>query len=254
MKVIIDNKEVELQEEKTILKLAQEMDINIPTLCHHDGLSSYGSCRLCVVEIDNDGNKEIDTACTRYAADGMVIETKTEKLKEERKLIAELLLAQAPESENLKEELSELGVTDSRFEAREDSDCIACGRCVRACKEEVGSGAISFVGRGYEIEVDTPFSMNSDVCIGCTSCAEVCPTGAIEVEDEGLTRYIRYFNTELELAECTECGKIISPKRMIEKLKEEDFVYYPEENFELCEACRRNKEMSKFTDNFLEAK
>ncbi|SJZ38258.1 2Fe-2S iron-sulfur cluster-binding protein [Selenihalanaerobacter shriftii] len=252
MKVTIDGRDVELQEQKTILKLAKEMDINIPTLCHHEGLSNYGSCRLCIVEISNNGNAEIDTSCTRYAEDGMVIETETEKLKERRQLIGELLLAQAPESEKLKDKLQELGVTKTRFEAK-DSDCIVCGRCVRACNEEVGTGAISFVGRGYETKVDTPFSINSDVCIGCTSCAEVCPTGAIEVEDEGATRYIRYFNTELELKKCEECGDYINPERMIEKLKEEDFSYYPEENFNLCVNCRRSREMNKFADKVLEA-
>ncbi|ADL12514.1 2Fe-2S iron-sulfur cluster-binding protein [Acetohalobium arabaticum] len=249
MKAIINGRDVELKTEKTILELAEEMDIEIPTLCHHGGLEPYGACRLCIVEIEKNGRRELDTSCTRYVEDGMKIRTETEEIIEKRKVIAELLLARAPESKKLQKKLEDLGVTETEFTAR-DYDCVLyCGKCVRACKEEVGIGAINFVGRGYETEVDTPFSIDSDVCIGCGACAEVCPTGAIEVDDEGSTRYIRYFNTTLELKECRECGDFFSTERMIERLKaEEEFSSFAEEYFDLCEKCRRNKEMSKFLE------
>jgi NADH dehydrogenase/NADH:ubiquinone oxidoreductase subunit G len=243
MKVTIDGQEAKVQEEKTILELAIELEIDIPTLCHHDGLEPYGACRLCIVEIEKNGEKSLDTSCTRYVEDGMVIKTATKEIVERRKLIAELILARAPGSKELKERFEKLGVTKSRFESK-DNDCLLyCGRCVRVCKEKVGIEAISFVGRGYDTKVDTPFSIDSDVCIGCGSCAEICPTGAIKVRDEGSNRYIEYFNTKVELIECKECGKFFSTKKIIEKLKKE----FPHlSDIDLCETCKKNKKMKKF--------
>ncbi|MBC2580510.1 2Fe-2S iron-sulfur cluster-binding protein [Clostridium sp. DJ247] len=243
MKVTIDGQEVKVQEEKTILELAIELDIEIPTLCHHDGLEPYGACRLCIVEIEKNGNKTIDASCTRYVEDGMVIKTATKELVEKRKLIAELLLARTTGSKELKERFEKLGITKSRFESK-DYDCLLyCGRCVRVCKEKVGIEAISFVGRGYDTKVGTPFSIDSDVCIGCGACAEICPIGTIKVKDEGSTRYIEYFNTKVELKECKDCGEFFSTKKIIEKLKE-DFPSFSD--LDLCETCKKNNEMKKF--------
>ena len=245
MKVTINGRNIEVQTEKTILELADEMEIEIPTLCHHDGLEPYGACRLCIVEINSNGNKKLDTSCTRYVEDGMVINTETEEIIEKRRFIAELLLARVPDSKELEEKFQKLGVTETRFETRDYGCVLYCGRCVRACQEEIGVEAISFVGRGYDTKVDTPFSIDSDVCIGCGACAEICPTGTIEVEDEGSTRYIQYFNTELELKKCKECGEFFNTEKMIEKLTEEDVASFSEDYFELCELCRRNKEMKQ---------
>lgn len=243
MKVTIDGQETKVQEEKTILALAIELEIDIPTLCHHEGLEPYGACRLCIVQIEKNGKKSIDASCTRYVEDGMVIKTATKELVEKRKLIAELMLARVPDSKKIKEKFEKLEVTKSRFESK-DYDCLLyCGRCVRVCKERVGIEAISFVGRGYNTKVDTPFSINSDVCIGCGSCAEICPTGAIKVRDEGSTRYIEYFNTKVELIKCKECGKFFSTKKMVEKLKN-DFPDFSD--LDLCETCKKNKIMNKY--------
>ena len=243
MEVTIDGQEAEVKEEKTILELAMELDIEIPTLCHYDGLEPYGACRLCIVEIEKNGNKTLDASCTRFVEDGMVIKTATKELAEKRKLIAELLLARTPGSTKLKERFKKLGVTKSRFESKNYDCLLYCGRCVRVCKEKVGIEAISFVGRGYDTKVATPFSIDSDVCIGCGACAEVCPIGTIRVKDEGSTRYIEYFNTKVELKECKVCGKFFSTKKMIEKLKE-DFPGFSD--FDLCETCKKSKEIKKF--------
>ena len=243
MKVIIDGQEVIVEEGKTILQLATELKIEIPTLCHHDALEPYGACRLCIVEIENNGNKKIDASCTRYLEEGMIIRTSTKELVEKRKIIAELLLARTPASKDLKDKFEKIGVTKSRFESKNYHCLLYCGLCVRVCAEKIGIEAISFVGRGYETRIDTPFSINSDVCIGCGACAQICPIGTIKVKDEGSTRYIEYFNTIIKLKECKECGKFFSAKRMIEKFKED---FSDISNFDLCETCKKEKEMKKF--------
>lgn len=247
MKVMIDGQEAAVQEQKTILELAKELDIEIPTLCHHDGLEPYGACRLCIVEIEKNGTKSIDASCTRYVEDGMVIQTATKELVEKRKLIAELLLARTSESKELRDTFEKLGVTKSRFKSKNYDCLLYCGRCVRVCSEKVGIHAISFVGRGYDTKVDTPFSIDSDVCIGCGACAEICPTKTIKVKDEGSTRLIEYFNTKLKLKACQKCGKFFSTEKMIEKLKK-DFKGFPEGYFDRCESCRKVNEIKKLME------
>ncbi|MFW5904350.1 MAG: 2Fe-2S iron-sulfur cluster-binding protein, partial [Candidatus Saliniplasma sp.] len=219
MKVRLDGKEIEVEEDKTILEAAEGQGIDIPTLCYHKGLESYGQCRMCIVEIENDGDTEIDTSCTRKIENGMVIHTDSEKLRKYRRLNAELLLARVPDSDKVKKVAEQVGVDEVRFEEKND-DCILCGLCVRACRDEIGESAISFVDRGFDRKVTTPFEINSEECIGCGACAEICPTDCIEIEDEGNIRYVKYFNTEVELLECDECGKRFAPEKAMKKVQE----------------------------------
>jgi len=243
MKVTIDRREVIVEKKETILALAVKLNIEIPTLCHHHGLEAYGGCRLCIVEVEKNGRKKLDTACTRYLEDGMIITTSTEEIVEKRKLIAELLLARIPDSKELKEKFQKIGVTKSRFESDNYQCLLYCGKCIRVCKEKMGIEAISFIGRGYKIRVGTPFFIDSEVCIGCGACAEICPIGTIKVKDEDSTRYIEYFNTSIELKKCKECGKFFSTKKIIEKLQKD---YSNKTDFDLCEECKKNEAMLKF--------
>lgn len=243
MKVELDGKEILVEEERTILEVAEEEGIEIPTLCHHKGLEDYGQCRMCIVEIENDGSKEIDTSCTRKVEDGMVVHTDSERLRKYRKLNAELLLAKVPDSERVKEVAEQVGVEEVRFEEKDD-DCILCGLCVRACRDEIGESAISFVDRGFDRKVTTPFEIDSEECIGCGACADVCPTDCIEIEDEGNVRYIKYFNTEVELLECDECGKRFAPGKAMKKVREE-FPWMKEDMRDLCEECRTESYQKK---------
>lgn len=236
MKVELDGEEIHAEEGETILEIAEKQGVEIPTLCYHKGLESYGSCRLCIVEIEKDGEREIDTSCTRKAEEDMVINTDSERLQRYRKLNAELLLARAPDSKEVREVAEQIGVEEARF-AQKEGDCILCGLCVRACRDEIGESAISFVNRGYERKVTTPFEIQSEECIGCGACAEICPTDVIEIEDEGTVRYIEYFDTEVELIECDECGRYYAPDRSVEKVTEE--FPWMEEDENLCEDCRK---------------
>jgi bidirectional [NiFe] hydrogenase diaphorase subunit len=234
----ISGRPVEAPEGSTVLEAARIAGVEIPTLCHHPGLTPYGACRVCIVEVEQRGRARVDAACTRPVEDGMIVRTDTPELADYRRLTVELLLAQCPGSERLRELAQSLGIGESRFGSR-DSDCILCGLCTRACQDQIGTSAISFVDRGLDRKVTTPFELQSDVCIGCGACAAVCPTGCIRVEDDGAVRRLKFLNTELELEACADCGAYFVPRRMLERLKGETEL--PEDLLSTCPSCRRKR-------------
>jgi heterodisulfide reductase subunit A len=179
--VKIDGHEVQAERGTPIIKLAAKLGIYIPTLCYHDFVEPYGSCRVCSVEMRRGKRRRLVTACNYPAQDGEEIYTDTEWVRENRRLILELLLARCPEVPVIKEMAAAYGVTETRFE-KLYSDCINCGLCVRICSEVVGANAIGWAGRGVNREVTTPFEIDPQSCIGCGACAAVCPTGRIRIE------------------------------------------------------------------------
>jgi len=232
----LNDEQVQAEEGATVLEAATAQGVHIPTLCYHEGLPPYGACRLCMVEVSQRGRAKLESACTRPVEDGMEVRTDTNQVQHYRQLIAELLLARCPDSERIQEVAREVGVTKTRFTSL-DEDCVLCGLCVRACQDAIGASAISFTDRGIDRKVRTPMDINSDVCIGCGACASVCPTDAIKIEDTDGKRYLRYFNTELELQPCEECGAYFATKRALARTAEE----YPvaDELRDLCDTCRR---------------
>ena len=206
MKVTIDNRPVEGEKGETILQAARRAGISIPTLCHHEGLSPYGSCRLCIVEITRRGKTRMVTSCNHPLEEGLQVTTHSPKVLKHRKVLIELLWARSPGVEVLQKMAREMGVEKPRFPL-ENKDCILCGLCIRVCEEKMGVSAISFVSRGLDEDVSTPFHISSETCIGCGACARICPTGAIKVEAiEDMLR-IRRFHTSKVMYACPSCGK-----------------------------------------------
>jgi heterodisulfide reductase subunit A len=182
--VVIDGQSIQVEEGTTILEAAQRLGIYIPTLCHHPALEPSGACRLCTVEITVGGRSRLVTACNYPIRWEIEVQTASEKVIKGRKLLAELLLARCPNAPEIQRLAASLGVTEARFEpGAEDELCYLCGLCVRMCREIIGQSAISFVGRGVDRQVGTPFLKFSDDCIACGACAFICPTGAIKLED-----------------------------------------------------------------------
>jgi len=176
----IDGQRVEVEDGSTILEAAQKAGIRIPTLCRHKSLRPYGSCRVCLVEIETENGPTVQASCTCPAREGLVVRTGSKQVLETRETILELLLARCPDSEELRQVAAECGVYETRF-PRKDRDCILCGRCVRTCEERMGRAAIGFVGRGSEREVNTPFGTPTEFCQVCGACEFICPTGRIDL-------------------------------------------------------------------------
>ncbi|MFH1594276.1 MAG: 2Fe-2S iron-sulfur cluster-binding protein [Candidatus Omnitrophota bacterium] len=236
-KVTIDSRKIDVEAGTTILEAANELGIEIPTLCYHEALGPYGSCRVCMVEIVTERGSKLVTACTYPVWDGLVVKTDSEKVIEARKFIVELMLARCPNVDAIKRLAERLGVKN-RGLATADENCILCGLCIRACKDMIGTSAISFANRGMERKVQTPFEEASVVCIGCGACAFVCPTGAIDIQDIEKIRKV-HGNTDLTLAACKGCGKQFATVKELDYIKEK--IDLPQEIFELCHKCKRNK-------------
>ena len=156
----IDGREVKAREGMTILEAAQTVGIEIPTLCHHEKLEPFGSCRLCTVEIEIKGWKKL-------VVDRI------------RKMIIELYLAHAPDSFILEKLEKEYGADRNRFE-KESSFCIHCGLCVRYCAEIKQKHAVGFVDRGTRKEICFVPEIAMKECWDCKECFPLCPTEALQ--------------------------------------------------------------------------
>jgi len=159
-----------------VLDLALDYGICIPHLCHVRTLTPLGACRLCVVEVKKrgQGKSKITASCTLEAEDGMVINAHSEKVLKIRKNVAEMLVAEAPNSRAIQDIAVRCGVKNVRYPFKSEN-CVLCGRCVRACSEVWQSNSLGFVGRGPERHVALPFDKRPEYCKLCYSCIDVCP-------------------------------------------------------------------------------
>ncbi|MBU5452103.1 [FeFe] hydrogenase, group A [Pseudoflavonifractor sp. MSJ-30] len=202
--ITINGKKVEFTDEKNVLTIIRKAGIDMPTLCYHSELSTFGACRLCTVENDRG---QCFASCSEEPRDGMVIYTHTERLRRHRKLIVELLLAAhcrdcttcVKSGECVLQDLAhKMGIREVRFQdykelkpvdysspaiVRDPNKCILCGNCVRVCSEVQGVGVLGFAHRGTEAEVTPAFNkkLSETQCVSCGQCRVFCPTGALTI-------------------------------------------------------------------------
>ncbi|HWQ41013.1 MAG TPA: 2Fe-2S iron-sulfur cluster-binding protein [Desulfosporosinus sp.] len=231
--VIINGKECIAQKGEFLIDVAKRNGIGIPHLCHHESLRGLATCRICIVEAIENGKKRVVTSCVFPVMRDMVVETNTEEIKGMRRTLLSFLKAEAPENDQIELMIKTNGVGDySRFAMNHGNDCIMCGLCVKAC-EELGCNAISTINRGITKEIATPYEEPSSECIGCGSCAYVCPTGCIKMEEGSGIRKI--WGKEFKLLKCSECGHYIMSKEQYEHANQK--LEIPAEL--ICENCKK---------------
>jgi predicted molibdopterin-dependent oxidoreductase YjgC len=247
----INGKQVNAQEGKTILEVARDNGIYIPSLCYNEALAPAGNCRLCTVEVTIENRTTLETSCNYPILEGMVVKTDSQRVSAVRQLVMELLLARCPNPKKVKEVAEAVGVEAPplRF-SLENEYCILCGLCVRTCAEVVQAYALDFEGSGVNKRVTIPFNEASQECIGCGSCVFVCPTQVIKMreienakviypegEDNlGPQRMMQSWKTELNLAKCKGCGNPIAPEKQLTWLREK--MLLPLDFFTYCQTCR----------------
>jgi NADH dehydrogenase/NADH:ubiquinone oxidoreductase subunit G len=220
----INSLKVSVEKGSTLLEAANFLGFPIPTLCHMEGLSPYGACRLCVVEIGEGPNSKLVSSCTYRAEEGLTVRTASSRVIKARKMILELLLASCPQSKVIQDLASAHNVRQQRFR-QEHEDCILCGLCVRMCEEQMMAKAIGFRGRGQNRSIGTPFDVTSEICRQCGGCMYVCPACSL-----------RCTYNQPEKAICGGCANLSPP--CFEKEQFDDMMCY----MQPCVACEIKKD------------
>ncbi|HBG93560.1 MAG: hypothetical protein A2X54_04975 [Nitrospirae bacterium GWF2_44_13] len=227
IKLTIDSKEIQAPEGSNLIDAAETAGIHIPNLCYLKGMPGIGACRLCLVEIE--GAKAPVIACNTKVKEGIVVNTKTDKITETRKFVIDLILSMHPLDCmtctkagvcNLQQYAYDFGLKESTFTRKKfgfsidegnpfikrDPDyCILCGRCVRVCRHQ-GTNVLDFMGRGVGAKVitanDKPLQESS--CTFCGSCVDACPVNALLEADRW--RKGREWEYEKTKSVCLLCG------------------------------------------------
>jgi predicted molibdopterin-dependent oxidoreductase YjgC len=254
MKIIMDGKEVAAERGQTIVEVARRNGVYIPTLCHVPALEPAAMCRVCTVELVEGRRTRLVTSCNYPLRGDAEIRTDTPMLRQNRKVLIELLASRCPDAEALKELAERYGADLNRFPA-EDRQCIMCGLCARVC-ERVGGNVLALCGRGVEIRVDTSFGRLSPTCIGCASCVQICPVNAIRIEDVDGERRVVVRGKEASrvlLRKCTGCGihfgPVIDLGPVLERARESGV---PAFNASVCPACSRRSLARRLAERHFE--
>ncbi|MCG8686200.1 MAG: 2Fe-2S iron-sulfur cluster-binding protein [Desulfobacterales bacterium] len=202
IKIHIDGNPIEVEEGSTILNAARANDISIPHLCFHPALKPSGACKLCGVEVKSpSGRQVVMLSCILKAKEGLEVLTESELVMAHREKAFNKLLALAPDSERIRDLAEQFNVTVTP----KPNGCIRCRLCVRVCKEIVKANALKMVKTDFGSKV----VFGEGACIGCGTCANLCPTKVIKVEDKGSVRTVSIKDeiiSRLPLERCEACG------------------------------------------------
>jgi NADH dehydrogenase/NADH:ubiquinone oxidoreductase subunit G len=214
--VVIDGKPCVCEPGEYLAEVARRNFIFVPTLCGQKPiLGERGCCRVCIMEVVEGGWSKVVVSCIYPVERACEVFTQSEKTVRERGMVLALLKLLAPDSEIIAQLAKANNAPDlSRLEPNaEGGTCILCGRCTDAC-QLLGTNAIAAMNRGVKKEINTAYGTEAPTCIGCASCAQVCPTNAIPVSEDENKRTI--WNQDFELARCEICGEVLGTRASVE--------------------------------------
>jgi len=245
----INGRKYQAEEGQNILEVAQREGVYIPTLCYHAGVEAWGGCRICMVEITHKswkGWKGLVTSCLYPVEEGLQVTTDNEAVHNTRRVVLDLLLARCPDAAPIKKLAMEYGIEKTSYKISDKkTDCILCTLCVRVCAS-VGACAISTADRGASKMISMPFKTPPPDCIGCLSCAKICPTGVIKYKSEGDS--VKIWGRNFEMLKCEACSKLIMTKAQQEYESNKtglDMAHYA-----LCPDCRKKKFVDRIESAF----
>ncbi|MDR3089035.1 MAG: (2Fe-2S)-binding protein [Desulfobulbaceae bacterium] len=243
VKLVIDAKKCEVPVGTTALAAAREVGIVIPTLCSLRALRPNKACRLCIVEVQAPGlEKMVAASCDLLVAEGMEISANSAKIQKMRRAIIQLLLAAMPDNIAVKELAAGLGVFATPFAVAKRDACALCGVCIQACQEKIGVSALSYAAQGGKAA--DAVILDAERCVGCGACANVCPVGALTVQDKNDKRELSLYGETanvIDLVKCQVCGAPFATEKVVDLLRQRlkkdaltlDAVY--------CPACARER-------------
>ena len=233
MIITIDGKQCSCEKGEFLLQVARRSGVYIPTLCHHEALPGQGSCRVCIVEVDEGRGPKIVVSCVYPVERECTVFTNSDRVRSRRGMVLALLRKRAPDSPVIAQMCAHYGAPAlERLRPVESGKCILCGLCTRACAE-LSVGAISTVNRGVTKEIATPYHDPSPVCVGCGACASVCPTDAIPLTETADSRTI--WGKTFRLVRCASCGAVLGTREELELAARRA----GQETETLCERCRK---------------
>jgi bidirectional [NiFe] hydrogenase diaphorase subunit len=236
VKITVNGRELEAEEGSPVLVALRENGIGIPTLCYHPALKPSGSCKLCTVEVKGKtGRQTTMLSCILRARDGLEVETESELVAKARQRAFKDLLQMAPQSQAVRNLAREYGIDL----APPPDGCIRCRLCIRVCKEIVGAGALKMEKREEQNYVFPA----EGLCIGCGTCANICPTSTIRLEDHDAVRTISIRDEVIGrhvLERCEACKRLYATQKFLLHVTERTSMHPDvKEHHAYCPTCAK---------------